>query len=153
MIRRPPRSTRTDTRFPYTTLCRSVEKRRRVAAVRRDAGERRRQQGAGRRPFFHRRLGRGIGRRHLCESGNKTDRSKQQRAKHATMKARTHRLRRPFHLPHGHIIPISGLPCPAGGRSIAPLLVVLPSQKTRTIDPVFLAALLVLVLRRTKPEP
>src|SRR3546814_16922376 len=24
MIRRPPRSTRTDTRFPYTTLCRSV---------------------------------------------------------------------------------------------------------------------------------
>src|SRR3546814_13929617 len=25
MIRRPPRSTRTDTRFPYTTLCRSEE--------------------------------------------------------------------------------------------------------------------------------
>src|SRR3546814_12930785 len=25
MIRRPPRSTRTDTRFPYTTLCRSRE--------------------------------------------------------------------------------------------------------------------------------
>src|SRR3546814_2570267 len=25
MIRRPPRSTRTDTLFPYTTLCRSVE--------------------------------------------------------------------------------------------------------------------------------
>src|SRR3546814_20308640 len=25
MIRRPPRSTRTDTRFPYTTLFRSVE--------------------------------------------------------------------------------------------------------------------------------
>src|SRR3546814_6980367 len=24
MIRRPPRSTRTDTRFPYTTLCRSA---------------------------------------------------------------------------------------------------------------------------------
>src|SRR3546814_4608350 len=24
MIRRPPRSTRTDTRFPYTTLCRSL---------------------------------------------------------------------------------------------------------------------------------
>src|SRR3546814_9106901 len=112
-----------------------------VAAVRRDAGERRRQQGACRRPFFHRRLGRGIGRRHLCESGNKTDRSKQQRAKHATMKARTHRLRRTFHLPHGHIIPISGLPCPAGGRSIAPLLVVLPSQKTRNIDPVALAPL------------
>src|SRR3546814_6373361 len=26
MIRRSPRSTRTDTRFPYTTLCRSVER-------------------------------------------------------------------------------------------------------------------------------
>src|SRR3546814_5568445 len=25
MIRRPPRSTRTDTLFPYTTLCRSLE--------------------------------------------------------------------------------------------------------------------------------
>src|SRR3546814_20824063 len=25
MIRRPPRSTRTDTLFPYTTLCRSVD--------------------------------------------------------------------------------------------------------------------------------
>src|SRR3546814_9451556 len=32
MIRRPPRSTRTDTLFPYTTLFRSVE-------VRRDGGE------------------------------------------------------------------------------------------------------------------
>src|SRR3546814_16208538 len=57
------------------------------------------------------------------------------------MKARTHRLRRPFLLPYGHIIPISGLPCPAGGRSIAPLLVVLPSPKTRNIDPVVLAPL------------
>src|SRR3546814_3513190 len=28
MIRRPPRSTRTDTLFPYTTLFRSVERRR-----------------------------------------------------------------------------------------------------------------------------
>src|SRR3546814_3908508 len=28
MIRRPPRSTRTDTLFPYTTLCRSGAKRR-----------------------------------------------------------------------------------------------------------------------------
>src|SRR3546814_14317973 len=27
MIRRPPRSTRTDTLFPYTTLCRSIPKR------------------------------------------------------------------------------------------------------------------------------
>src|SRR3546814_9561580 len=31
MIRRPPRSTRTDTRFPYTTLFRSVCDFRRVA--------------------------------------------------------------------------------------------------------------------------
>src|SRR3546814_8694764 len=29
MIRRPPRSTRTDTRFPYTTLCRSAGPARR----------------------------------------------------------------------------------------------------------------------------
>src|SRR3546814_2537447 len=28
MIRRPPRSTRTDTLFPYTTLCRSAEEDR-----------------------------------------------------------------------------------------------------------------------------
>src|SRR3546814_3729547 len=28
MIRRPPRSTRTDTLFPYTTLCRSVQPHR-----------------------------------------------------------------------------------------------------------------------------
>src|SRR3546814_13269439 len=31
MIRRPPRSTRTDTLFPYTTLFRSQEKAREVA--------------------------------------------------------------------------------------------------------------------------
>src|SRR3546814_8628895 len=31
MIRRPPRSTRTDTLFPYTTLFRSVEKQRPIA--------------------------------------------------------------------------------------------------------------------------
>src|SRR3546814_13747698 len=35
MIRRPPRSTRTDTLFPYTTLFRSLQ-RRRPAAVRDD---------------------------------------------------------------------------------------------------------------------
>src|SRR3546814_13603088 len=37
MIRRPPRSTRTDTLFPYTTLCRSRRGRRieRVGAVKR----------------------------------------------------------------------------------------------------------------------
>src|SRR3546814_5064748 len=31
MIRRPPRSTRTDTLFPYTTLFRSPDRRRRAA--------------------------------------------------------------------------------------------------------------------------
>src|SRR3546814_2535634 len=31
MIRRPPRSTRTDTLFPYTTLCRSRHRERRAA--------------------------------------------------------------------------------------------------------------------------
>src|SRR3546814_19864704 len=34
MIRRPPRSTRTDTLFPYTTLFRSNRARRRVTRVR-----------------------------------------------------------------------------------------------------------------------
>src|SRR3546814_2392591 len=31
MIRRPPRSTRTDTLFPYTTLFRSIRRRRRTS--------------------------------------------------------------------------------------------------------------------------
>src|SRR3546814_19142918 len=39
MIRRPPRSTRTDTLFPYTTLCRSRHRLgRRAGAARRDRG-------------------------------------------------------------------------------------------------------------------
>src|SRR3546814_16594387 len=33
MIRRPPRSTRTDTRFPYTTLFRSLSSRRRAVTM------------------------------------------------------------------------------------------------------------------------
>src|SRR3546814_9456708 len=33
MIRRPPRSTRTDTLFPYTTLFRSLESDREIAAA------------------------------------------------------------------------------------------------------------------------
>src|SRR3546814_18255777 len=33
MIRRPPRSTRTDTLFPYTTLFRSADKRLRLPAL------------------------------------------------------------------------------------------------------------------------
>src|SRR3546814_973997 len=47
MIRRPPRSTRTDTLFPYTTLFRSLcalfgfSRRRRAAAEQRRCGDRR----------------------------------------------------------------------------------------------------------------
>src|SRR3546814_17577668 len=45
MIRRPPKSTRTDTPFPYTTLFRSIHHvgRRRHRGVRGRSGERRRQ--------------------------------------------------------------------------------------------------------------
>src|SRR3546814_19947741 len=39
MIRRPPRSTRTDTLFPYTTLFRSVELRLGIAARAHQRGE------------------------------------------------------------------------------------------------------------------
>src|SRR3546814_18693690 len=40
MIRRPPRSTRTDTLFPYTTLFRSREQQPRALAARKRADER-----------------------------------------------------------------------------------------------------------------
>src|SRR3546814_2611688 len=36
MIRRPPRSTRTDTLFPYTTLFRSIDRRERPHSLRRE---------------------------------------------------------------------------------------------------------------------
>src|SRR3546814_9060995 len=52
MIRRPPRSTRTDTLFPYTTLFRS---RRRLFAVRRRDGSRRMDQPLPALPHRHRR--------------------------------------------------------------------------------------------------
>src|SRR3546814_4463498 len=49
MIRRPPRSTRTDTRFPYTTLFRSaVHQRRELGDRRADAAHRRQPAGRGR---------------------------------------------------------------------------------------------------------
>src|SRR3546814_17668396 len=53
MIRRPPRSTRTDTRFPYTTLFRSVPDRHLADLPRRPlrvgpVGDRRRRQAAPR---------------------------------------------------------------------------------------------------------
>src|SRR3546814_6034041 len=38
MIRRPPRSTRTDTLFPYTTLFRSIAQRRFLERVRKNGG-------------------------------------------------------------------------------------------------------------------
>src|SRR3546814_14031787 len=50
MIRRPPRSTRTDTLFPYTTLVRSPLP---VAAVGRPAAARRDRAGAGDAPEGH----------------------------------------------------------------------------------------------------
>src|SRR3546814_20210178 len=40
MIRRPPRSTRTDTLFPYTTLFRSVLLRKRAGGARQTGGPR-----------------------------------------------------------------------------------------------------------------
>src|SRR3546814_2116473 len=48
MIRRPPRSTRTDTLFPYTTLFRSVRTARREAGAEHDVG------GAGHDRTHHR---------------------------------------------------------------------------------------------------
>src|SRR3546814_4513892 len=42
MIRRPPRSTRTDTLFPYTTLFRSLLLQRRAGGEQRRRGQRRR---------------------------------------------------------------------------------------------------------------
>src|SRR3546814_12922191 len=42
MIRRPPRSTRTDTLFPYTTLFRSARHRHPVVVVERIEGQQRR---------------------------------------------------------------------------------------------------------------
>src|SRR3546814_8116759 len=44
MIRRPPRSTRTDTLFPYTTLFRSISQRRDVRALSGDPMGRHRRQ-------------------------------------------------------------------------------------------------------------
>src|SRR3546814_5716775 len=51
MIRRPPRSTRTDTLFPYTTLFRS-----RIAHHRGAGGQRAGRAGARHRPVFRARL-------------------------------------------------------------------------------------------------
>src|SRR3546814_8152255 len=66
MIRRPPRSTRTDTLFPYTTLFRSVEDiaavaRRALAARRLVAGDHAPDR---RQDIFHRRLS-----RHIAHAG------------------------------------------------------------------------------------
>src|SRR3546814_12490253 len=50
MLRQPPRSTRTDTLFPYTTRFRSDEAEGHVQPVRADEGEEARQEGAALRP-------------------------------------------------------------------------------------------------------
>src|SRR3546814_1992179 len=39
MIRRPPRSTRTDTLFPYTTLCRSLQRGFAIEGAERASGD------------------------------------------------------------------------------------------------------------------
>ncbi len=96
-----------------------IEQRGGVAVVRRDPRERRRQQGARRRPLLHRGFRRRVGRRRLHRLyGRQSGARKQQRAERAGHISRARRLRRHFHLPHGQIIPIPGLPCPAGGRPI-----------------------------------
>src|SRR3546814_6663554 len=53
MIRQPPRSTRTDTLFPYTTLCRSEAARHRKEAARGAGGWRVRAGAAARPPAGH----------------------------------------------------------------------------------------------------
>src|SRR3546814_1954266 len=65
MIRRPPRSTRTDTLFPYTTLFRSPQDRpgalRRAAPLLRWPGARRGRRGAGQAPARRRSGAAGVG--------------------------------------------------------------------------------------------
>src|SRR3546814_8488873 len=51
MIRRPPRSTRTDTLFPYTTLFRSHEARAAAGSSRPDRGSDRRQRAVPSGPY------------------------------------------------------------------------------------------------------
>jgi len=120
-----------------------VEQRARIAVVRRNPRERRRQQRPRRGTLLHCRLGRGVGRRHLRER-RRRHQPEQQRAECAGTKPRAGRPCRHFRLPHGQIIPLSGPPCPVGGRSLAPLLVVLTPQEARNINPVFLVGRLTL---------
>src|SRR3546814_14105103 len=70
MIRRPPRSTRTDTLFPYTTLFRSLEARwaNRQAAQRSSQHSPRQDQFRQRRPFISpRKLTNGRSEEHTSE--------------------------------------------------------------------------------------
>src|SRR3546814_1652515 len=60
MIRRPPRSTRTDTLFPYTTLFRSGTGGGQARPARR-MGDRKGQPGGSAPPAHARRVGRGAG--------------------------------------------------------------------------------------------
>src|SRR3546814_15106305 len=62
MIRRPPRSTRTDTLFPYTTLFRSHRARGvdDIGMLRADAGAEQLHPAAGAGRFDHRRLHAGV---------------------------------------------------------------------------------------------
>src|SRR3546814_12946293 len=53
MVRRPPRSTRNDTFFPYTTLFRSRERRIELGEIRELVGRAGRREGAGQREQHH----------------------------------------------------------------------------------------------------
>src|SRR3546814_13966309 len=80
MIRRPPRSTRTDTLFPYTTLFRSLRGGRRFCSGRRrlrrgSRGRRGFGRGGGRWGRCRRRGGRGFGLRRLLCRGHVGDAS------------------------------------------------------------------------------
>src|SRR3546814_9553222 len=69
MIRRPPRSTRTDTLFPYTTLFRSPGARDGAGQAEVRGGARRGRQGRGGARSYHPRARLGRGRRVVCRAG------------------------------------------------------------------------------------
>src|SRR3546814_9287643 len=72
MIRPPPRSTRTDTLFPYTTLFRSAGRRRhRTQDPGRRSGRGDPQPGRGRLPAHRRRLRRAVDVRHAGAGGDR----------------------------------------------------------------------------------
>src|SRR3546814_1738243 len=69
MIRRPPRSTRTDTLFPYTTLFRSGERPAGVSNLHQSAGRDRKLLGSGCLFEAGQRAGKGLGGERLQVGG------------------------------------------------------------------------------------